>query len=118
LRKSDSSVILEVRALQTPTLNDAQQDNNNRDDQENVNEAAHRGRRDESEQPKDDKDYCDCFKHLASPRDVITHVFGTFTHILDYILSTIAYVFDCVVDTSSGPLERALCLTAAKQKHR
>jgi hypothetical protein len=43
--------------LQTPALNDAQQDHDDCDDQENVDEATHRRRSDEPEQPKNNEDY-------------------------------------------------------------
>jgi hypothetical protein len=54
--------------LQTPTLNDAQQDHDDCDDQENVDEATHRCRSDEPEQPKNNENYDNSFKHERHSR--------------------------------------------------
>ena len=48
-------------------LNDSYQDNHNCDDQENVDEAAHGGRREHPQEPQYDENNCDGVEHDKGP---------------------------------------------------
>ena len=52
-----------ARLGQAAALDNPKKDEHDRENQQNVNEAAHRGRRDHSEQPQDDENESDCLKH-------------------------------------------------------
>jgi hypothetical protein len=54
-------------ALQAPALDHANQDHHDRDDQERMNEPAHRVRSDKAQEPQDYQDDCNGFEHLTSP---------------------------------------------------
>jgi hypothetical protein len=47
----------------SPALNEPKQDHDDGHDQQHVNEAAHRVRTDDAEQPQDDENDGDCLKH-------------------------------------------------------
>jgi hypothetical protein len=54
-------------ALCASTLNDTNQNDHNRDDQEGMNESAHGGRGDKTQNPEDDQDDGNGLEHGASP---------------------------------------------------
>jgi len=54
-----------------PALNDIDQDHHDRDDQENVNESAHRVRRDQSKKPEDKQNDCYGPEHFSSPPSLV-----------------------------------------------
>jgi hypothetical protein len=51
----------------TSALNHADQDNDDGDDEQDVNEPSQRVGADHSQQPKDQKQYCNCPKHRSGP---------------------------------------------------
>ena len=58
--KNGSSVPTRLSSERIAALNDADQHDDNRHGQEDVNEASERVRRDDPEQPQDEKDDDDC----------------------------------------------------------
>ena len=55
------------RSKGTASANDPEQDYHDRDNQENVDEAAHGDGRDQSQKPQDDQDDGDGIKHVDYP---------------------------------------------------
>lgn len=53
--------------LHASTLDDTNQNDDDRDDQERMNESAHGVRADKTQHPKDYQDDCDSLKHDGSP---------------------------------------------------
>jgi len=51
--------------LDTPALNDTQNNHDNRDNQQNVNESADCVRGNQPQYPEDDQDDCNTFKHVC-----------------------------------------------------
>jgi hypothetical protein len=53
--------------LQAPALNDTYQNHNDRNDQQAVYQPAHRVRGDQTEQPQNNQNDRNAFKHFAAP---------------------------------------------------
>ena len=52
-------------SLYTSALDQSQKNNDNRDDQQEMNESAHRVGRDQAKDPEDDQEDCNSFQHFS-----------------------------------------------------